>query len=288
MSVVLEPPLRVLGLTETSFAQHYNKECFRFGHSLHRRQIFASERVVELSERARGAYCSTHEGAIEDGWGNGNSQPAMVRAVATLVDSKALVLVKGLTDDPDFGPACREVLAELIERVGEELRADLSASRATLIASSPGRVTPYHIDAETNFLFQIHGRKTVSVFAPHDRSLLSERELEAFYAGDLSAAKYRKERQGEARVFELGPGDALHIPILSPHWVQNGDDVSIAVSFNCSLRSNERLAKLYRFNALLRRHGLRPAPAGTSPWRDRVKVALADAASFVRRLGARA
>jgi hypothetical protein len=111
---------------------------------------------------------------------------------------------------------------------------------------------------------------------------LTDRELEGFYGGDLSAAKYKRERQKDAFVFDFAPGKGLHIPILAPHWVQNGDSVSVAISVNCSLHSNARLARLYKLNRLMRKGGLSPTPPGASPWRDRLKLAALGGLEFAR------
>jgi hypothetical protein len=178
-------------------------------------------------------------------------------------------------------------LAEILDRVGSALRADIAESRATLIVSSPHRVTPYHIDAETNFLFQVRGEKIVNVFDPADRSVLTDRELERFYGGDFSAAAYKPERQPGAFVSAFGPGDGIHIPLHAPHWMQNGDSVSVALSVNISLESNRRVAQLYKMNHLMRKTGLSPAPPGAQRWRDRIKLAAAGGLNYARRGGRR-
>ena len=41
-----------------------------------------------------------------------------------------------------------------------------------IFVSSPGSVTPYHIDPERNFLLQVRGNKTMHMFDGSDRSLL--------------------------------------------------------------------------------------------------------------------
>ena len=45
--------------------------------------------------------------------------------------------------------------------------------------------------------------------------------------GDGSKAHYREEFSGRETVFHLDPGLAVHHPSLAPHWVKNGDNVSI-------------------------------------------------------------
>lgn len=272
------------------FVENFNRSCFMFDHSLHRSSLFDLENLVELAKRLPDSFFSTTDDSIEDGWRNGSRAPrTLSQTVASMAESNSLVLLKGLAGDPEFGPIFRGVLEEVEEAVGDALRADVSEARATLVLSSPRRVTPYHIDAEVNFLLQLRGEKIVNIFDPNDRTLLTDLELEAFYTGDINAAKYKKERQRDARVFDFTPGTGLHLPILAPHWTLNGESISVAISINCSLHSNARTAKIYKLNKTLRSRGLAPLSPGVSPWRDRVKLAVVDGvAKSRRRQGGRA
>ena len=271
------------------FAERFNRSCFMFEHTLDRHPIFDLPNLVELSKRVSGSYYSTADAGIGSGWGNG-SKPSMSlqETLATMAESNSLVFLKGLAEDPEFAPTFRDVLAEVGELVGDKLRSDVSIGRATLIVSSPHRVTPYHIDAEANFLFQLRGEKVVNIFDPTDRTLLTHLELERFYAGDLDAAEYKADRQADASVFDFTPGKGLHLPILAPHWTRNGDTVSVAISINCSLHSNERLARLYKANHMLRQRGLSPAPPGESAWQDGLKLVATAAAKPLRIVASRA
>jgi len=267
------------------FEERYNRAPFMFDHSLHELDIFDIPNLAEVSKRLS-AYYSNDSADIGDGWGSDAAKrPSLSETIATIAETNSLVLMKGLAEDPEFAPVFDRVLEEIYDRVGSALTGDVTVSRATLIISSPNRVTPYHIDAETNFLFQLRGDKIVNVFNPNDRTLLTDLELERFYAGDMSAATYQIDRQKDATVFDFAPGKGAHIPILSPHWVQNGDSVSVAISINCSLGTNKRLAHLYKVNNFIRKSGLVPAPPGASAWQDRLKLAAVDGMNYVRRGG---
>jgi len=256
-----------------------------FDHKVHELDIFDLPNLLEASKRLPNAYYSTDGASVGDGWGpDAAEKPSLQQTIATIGESNSLVLMKGLAEDPEFAPTFRDLVAELEAVVGDMLALDVAEARATLVMSSPHRVTPYHIDAETNFLFQLRGEKIVNVFDPNDRSLLTDAELERFYGGDVSAAQYKKDRQTDASVFDFAPGKGLHIPILAPHWVQNGDSVSVAISINCSLRSNQRVGRLYKFNNQLRKRGMTPSSPGTSPLQDRLKLAAMGAFDYARRI----
>jgi hypothetical protein len=59
----------------------------------------------------------------------------------------------------------------------------MTERKAFIFVSSPGAVTPYHVDFEYNFLLQIRGDKNITVFDAFDRSLLSEVQRERFVSG---------------------------------------------------------------------------------------------------------
>jgi hypothetical protein len=139
--------------------------------------------------------------------------------------------------------------------------------------------TPYHIDHESNFLFQIRGSKHISLHEPDDRDVVPDDQLERFYTGDFEAAEYRPELQSRGTVFHLVPGTVVHHPPLAPHWVHNGNDVSVSVSVGFSLRPLDRRARVYQINHYLRRAGLTPTPPGRSTLRDSLKMAAIGALS---------
>jgi hypothetical protein len=267
----------------TSLVERYNRSTFAFPHRLHELPLFDVERLTDLALRLPSVYYEYGAGNVDDGWrAQTDDRPTLRETMETIAHSDSLLLMKGLAGDPEFGPLFRDIVDELLERVGPALRDDVSEARATLIVSSPHRVTPYHIDGETNFLFQVRGTKQLTVFDQSDPGVITEAELERFYAGDLSAARYRPDRQGDATTYVFAPGDAVHIPLHAPHWARNGADVSVAISVNVSLESTKRLAQVYRFNHLMRKGGLTPAPPGAAPWRDRLKVVAGAGVEYAR------
>jgi hypothetical protein len=268
------------------FVTHYNRSSFAFDHSLHLLDIFDVPQLVAMSGRLPDqAYYSTADSVVSDGWKHvGERRAPLAQTLETLSETNSLVLLKHCEKDSEYGGVFRRLMDEVVEQVGDELRSDLDVGRATLVISSPRRVTSYHIDAEVNFLLQVRGRKLLHAFDPSDRRILTESELEAFYGGDSDGARYKSDRQSEARVFALTPGMGIHLPLHAPHWAQNLDDVSVGVSLNFNLRSGTRLAKLYKVNNRLRRAGMAPASPGVSAWLDSLKLAAFDGASHCRQL----
>lgn len=141
-----------------------------------------------------------------------------------------------------------------------------------IFVSSPNAVTPFHMDHEHNLIMQIRGNKRLYAWDPFDRAVVPERGHELFHdAHSRELVVWRDELRDKARMFDLEPGMGGYMPSTSPHLVQNGDGVSITMSFTYYTDATRRRELLYRGNARLRRLGLEPSPVGESMIRDGVK-----------------
>ena len=163
-------------------------------------------------------------------------------------------------------------------------RDDITIGESIIFISSPRRVTQYHIDLEANCLLQVSGEKIVHVFDQSDPSILSLEEIEKQCCGDQNAAVFRPDRQNAACSYEFKPGVGVHMPSMAPHWVQNGDNVSISININFDLRSvHRRLRAIHRFNRRLRRLGMTPSPPGRNLLLDTAKASIENGLIAARR-----
>jgi len=191
--------------------------------------------------------------------------------IARVEHAGAWIILKHVEMDPAYAEILDACAQQIRDLAGPKMGPLLKNPEMLIIANSPGRITPFHIDGECNFLLQVQGSKLIRVFNQHDRTVLTEQEIEHFYTNDIFAANYKEGCGDEkATITELTPGKAVHIPVNAPHWVQNGPGVSVSVSVNFELPDWMR-ADLYRFNSLIRRLGLTPTPPGRSQLRDLVK-----------------
>jgi len=132
-----------------------------------------------------------------------------------------------------------------------------------VFVASPRAVTPYHLDHNHNFLLQIAGRKTVYVWEPLDRSVVSEAALELFHAQmSRQLVSFNEDLLKTAHKFELEPGLSAYMPTTTPHLVINGDNpsVTISVCYHSSIAWKQET--LCRANFALRRLGVRPFRSG--------------------------
>jgi hypothetical protein len=256
---------------DTAFRERFDKSPFLFAHGLGHDPRFALPRLSALARRLPLKYYDTGDIPVNARWdGAAPRSCSFGEAVDTLPRSNSWIILKRVHEDAEYAPVLRQCLDEVQRLTGCNLKREVSSRTMSVILSSPGRVTPYHMDSDCNFLFQVQGEKTIYVFDANDRSVVTAPELERFWKGDDHAAPYRERTQDRSSAFGLQPNNGVHVPVAFPHWVRNGAGVSVSVSINFKFRK-ERY-DVHRANHLLRKSGLRPRPVGCSPAGDRLKA----------------
>jgi hypothetical protein len=279
----------LLGGPDERFHGLYNRTSFQFEHLLAGNPLFELPALIAYAKRMETrpeiVYWSNGAVKVGDGWsGPEGHRLSLLDTISGMASNDSQILFKRMELDPEYGPLIRGVISKLLEIVGPQLSHDVIIGRGTLLIASPRRITTYHIDSDTNFLFQVRGDKTISVFNHADRTLIAHNELEQYYSGNINGAAFKQARQRDGHAYDLRAGTGVHIPCMAPHWAQNGGDMSVALSVNFDLKSIARLARIYRFNHRLRRFGLAPAPPGISHWRDQLKLAVAEGLAAPRRV----
>ncbi|HET7501941.1 MAG TPA: cupin-like domain-containing protein [Kofleriaceae bacterium] len=206
------------------------------------------------------------------------------KAIDNLHKEKAFVQIINVRSDPQYARLLDEFFDEVYAMLPVRDRRLVNRDAAAFLAS-PRSVTPFHLDHEQNFLCHIRGPKTFYVWDPRDRVVVSERALESFYRdGTLRGAEYRPEMQARAQAFELSPGDAIFMPMGSPHAAATGDDITVTFSVLLNTLTSYDIVETYRVNHVLRRIGLSPRPVGDSWMRDSLKYRTLGAVRRVRAL----
>ena len=262
---------------------------FDFHHGLHADPLFSLEGLRRLAERhlqfPHLLYWSNGSVDVHHPWRQGTqTQVSLDATLANIGSNHSLVVLKSVELDVEMGPAIRQIVGSLMDLAGPEFADDVEHWRGTILVASPERITPYHIDADTSFLFQIASRKVLTVYNGRDRNLLTELQLERYFMGNISAAEYPSEAPADTVEYALAPGSGVHLPSMAPHWARNMDGISIALSVNFDLRSVRRLGTLYRVNHRLRRLGFSPARPELETWRNVVKLSVAEGLRMPARL----
>jgi hypothetical protein len=134
------------------------------------------------------------------------------------------------------------------------------------------------MDGEHNFLLQVQGTKTMHVWSPDDRYVLTQEQLERFHTlHPQRNLPYDPSYDASAMKLFLQPGDGIHVPVTAPHWVKVGDEVSISFSITFRSRLSARTAFVYRTASRIRHLGLSPPDAGRFPLAEKSLFALSGA-----------
>jgi hypothetical protein len=279
LTAVSPCPTRILGTDTAESFQKFNRASFEFSHNLAGHPLFEISRLVELTNflsskgKPHQITCVSSYSSAQQKWSAVPHQEQIAESIAHIDSSGSFVMITAAQMDPDYAALLNQIVIELEMLTGVPLRREITWLDAYIFISSPHNVTPYHIDHEPNFLLQIQGEKVMNLFDPFDRSVLTELELEHYYIGDREFTYYKPDKQETANVYQLVPGVGVHHPSTAPHWVKNGEQVSVSLSVNFCMRSLDRSARVYQANHYLRKFGLNPTPPGQSDWQDQAKIA---------------
>ena len=274
-----------------TFQTAFDRKPFPFFHSVHESELFSWPVLTKLAARAEaksgGYYFESGTTAPGEKWRGVPEGKSLVDVLAHIGGSNSLIMLKRVQEYEEYRAFLNTCMDELGALCNVDLKRSYRDPVMTILITSPGRVTPYHIDGEANFLLQIQGSKTVHIFNGDDSEVLTDIELEKFWSGeDTKAPKYREHLEAKAWRFEISTGTGVSNPVIFPHWVENGPDVSVSLSINFK-RVVDAAADAHRVNHALRKMGLHPRRPGSSPALDGIKSSGYRAARSLKRLVSR-
>lgn len=256
------------------FSRLFNRHPFLVNHSLAGHKLFDLTGLISLATRLPADSIEYNAGDLPislDPARTPHTGLTPAETIKHIREYNSWMVIKNVEQDPVYSNLLECCLEEARRFAGIE-KSDMHDKHGFIFISSPGAVTPFHMDPEHNFLFQISGWKTITVFDRQDRNVLSEKELERFFMGGHRNLEFKKEYEPNGQVFRLQAGTGLHIPVTSPHWVRNGDEVSVSFSITFQSAEIERRSYIYKVNALLRKAGCTPVAPGVSVLHDTVKL----------------
>ncbi len=276
----LDPPLFPDTLVDRAlFTANFPHTPFLFRHSLDTHPAFQLEALLEAAERINADPKSLARAHFESGAPDRNAwfgaRPegeTLVSALASIHSGQNWVILKRIHQDPTYKAVLDELIPELATLTTVDIPNTFYDPTMTIFITSPGRVTPYHMDGETNFLAQIRGTKAAYIYDGRKPEILTPQQLEKYWTGNLPKIDYPESLPHGNWQYALAPGNGVFNPAIFPHWLQNGPEVSISVSINIK-RKNDEIIAAHRTNHFLRRTGLTPTQPGQSPTIDRAKEA---------------
>jgi len=280
-SVMLSSPVVPSFFRESSleqFRKDFDRLPFSFTHRFDADhplfQLPRLRRLMENPATRAGVYFDSGEVRVEQRWDAVPRRPLTMEEAFDRIDhAGAWMIFRRVHLDPDYNEILEQCMHDVKELSGRQIDEDRKSQEAMIFITSPNRVTSYHIDRECNFLMQVRGTKTIHVFDREDRDVTPEQELETFWSRDNNAGVYKPQYEHRAHVYTMQPGIGVHIPVNSPHWLQNGDNISISLSISYQYKDTNR-KYVYQANYYLRKLGLHPTPPGHNILLDQSKCVM--------------
>ena len=205
---------------------------------------------------------------------------SLEQTLTTMLKSESLIMVNSPEVDPVFKPVYDQIMDSIQALIpGRGGRKKVFMPTLYLFIASPNSVTPFHIDRYSTFLFQFRGTKKVFVAEPWDSRVVSDPDREAYVSYASTQLPWSAEREKRFTCFDFHPGESVHIPFVSGHFVRNGaDDVSISMSIIFNTAETLMLRRALNFNhrarKLMKPVHMAPTPVGQGSFRDMSKALL--------------
>jgi hypothetical protein len=278
---------KLLSLDDDLFTAYFDRHPFKIKHSLVGHPLLQLPRLVELAQSLGRPilYFRGDVGINQVDTAVGPNAPkrtfidrqlarpalSAVETIAQIESCGAWMQLRDVASDPVYAALLAQIIDEF-RPPSERVAPGLSAPRADIFVSSPGATTPFHLDEEHNFLLQIRGSKKFSIADGFNTAVLDRDSLKAYFRGNGELAPYAQHLEQYSVHLDLLQGEGVHIPPCFPHWVQNGDAVSISLGILWFSDVTARRRHLYRVNSWLERAGLHPAAPGDHPMTDSLKA----------------
>jgi hypothetical protein len=263
------------------FSRDFNIVPYEVQHSLAANPLFSMPNLIRLATRMakmttsirRSGDVTCFLGRPGEGaqFPDGLSFPESIDEVLENLERNDAWLVLHHTEhQPEYQETLERTICDILRLTRQDLFRDIKKFDSIVFITSPTRKTPYHMDRECSWLFQLQGAKEIHLFNRADQEVVTTKELETFWAKDNKAASYKPQFEERAMVFQLQPGTGVHIPVNTPHWVHNGDNISVSLNINFHFHDSV-LGNLHKTNYYLRKLGLQPGSVGRHPVVDRCK-----------------
>jgi hypothetical protein len=274
------------------FLENFNRLPYEFAHSLAGSPLFELSHLVDLAEKVAtrttphlaGGDVYFNDGLIEAGEKPrlpGLPRTTAVDLIRQIDTAQAWIILKHVEREPAYRDVLENCIRDILELSGRELLRKIKWFEAILFITSPNRITEYHLDREVSWILQLTGDKEIHLFNRADKDIVPDEELEVYWTADNRGARYKPEYEPRAMVYQMQPGTGVHVPINSPHWLKNKNNISVTLNVNFQFH-DQHWANLYRANYYLRRAGITPHPPGDHPVADRLKSVAFTAAQRVK------
>lgn len=255
------------------FANHYPEGPHQLRHALDRHPLLEIDALADLAERLPDTSVEYNRGDLPIGIdgkpdATGLSIGETIRRVR---EANSWAVLKNVEQVPSYASLLMDLLDELKAEIEAKTGA-LLTPQGFIFISSPNAVTPYHFDPEHNILLQIEGSKTMTQFAAGDPRFAPDEMHESYHSGGPRELAWDDAFLEYGQEFVLGPGDAVFVPVMAPHFVRNGPNssISLSITWRSDWSYNESDAR--GLNHRLRRLGLKPRAPKRWPSQNRARA----------------
>ena len=267
------------------FAAHYPEVPHVLEHRLISHPLLEIGALAQLAERLPSEAIEYAHGEQPIGISAKPTAPTLSAAAAirSIANSDCWVALKNVESNSAYRVLMLAIIEELRPAIAARTGAIINP-QAFIFITSPGGVTPYHFDPEHNLLLQIRGAKVMTQFPAGDPFYAPDEMHESYHTGGPRELAWRDEMLAGGRDFSLQPGEALLVPVMAPHFVRNGPEVSISLSVTWRSEWSYAESAARAFNAMLRAKGLHPRSPGRWPRQNQIKAYGWRAMQRLRRL----
>src|SRR4051812_20396277 len=181
------PASRWISADPEDFRNSFNKQTFELRHDLSDHPLLQLDKLAGLAERTlatrpKDLHYDMGAFRVDQSWIQTGPRPfTALEAFERIENAGAWFVLYKAEKDPEYRDLIDQGLGAIKSMIGNNIERKISKQEIIVFITSPNRVTPYHIDRECNFLFQIRGTKTVHVFDAKDKDVISDEEIERFW-----------------------------------------------------------------------------------------------------------
>ena len=260
--------------TRRQFDSSYPEQAGLFDHAMASHELLTLEALAKLGTALPEKSVEYNPGDLpvgikpEDVPGNVLTIGDTIRQID---QSASWAVLKNIEQVPEYRALLLSLLAE-IRPILERKTGQMLKPQGFIFVSSPGAVTPYHFDPEHNILLQLRGEKWMTTFPAGDPRFAADEIHEGYHLGGHRNLVWQDEFETEGTRHHLIPGKAIFVPVMAPHYVQNGPEPSISLSITWRSDWSFEEADARAFNGWLRKRGVTPKAPGRFPARNKAKA----------------
>ena len=260
-------------LSRAHFAASYPEGPHKLRHNLSAHPLLELDALAALGEALPARSVEYNRGDVPIGVddkpeGNGLTIGETIREIES---TESWAVLKNIEQHPAYAALLAELLGEITDEIVRKT-GRIMKTQGFVFVSSPDAVTPYHFDPEHNILLQLTGQKAMTVFPAGNAECAPDRVHETYHMGGARELKWHDALARHGQTFRLAEGEAIYVPVMSPHHVRNGPVPSISLSITWRSEWSFAEADARAFNSLLRQWGLDPQAPGRWPARNSGKA----------------